>query len=161
MLLTVNRNAALGNGTREKGEALAEILGGISLEDVEKELSKNGKCASLVIFAGVEDVEVLTLLKNPDFCQLVNKTGEKTDEKAKKPTKKKVAKKKPAKKKTTENSVDLLGLSDGVAEKLNAAGLKTAEDVLEYGNKNKGLASIEGIDEVAQDEIIRVLKDRI
>lgn len=160
MLLTVNRNAALGNGTREKGEALAEILGGISLEDVEKELSKNGECSSLVIFAGVEDVEVLTLLKNPDLCQLVNKTGEKTDEKAKKPTKKKTAKK-PAKKKPTANSVDLLGLSDGVAEKLNAAGLKTAEEVLEYGNNNDGLTSIEGIDEVAQDEIVRVLKDQI
>ena len=156
MILTVNRNAALGNGTREKGEALAEILGGISLEDVEKELSKNGECASLVIFAGVEYVEVLTLLKNPDFCQLVNKT----DEKAKKPTKKK-ATKKPAKKKPTANSVDLLGLSDGVVEKLNAAGLKTAEEVLEYGNNNEGLTSIEGIDEVAQDEIVRVLKDQI
>lgn len=148
--LVVKRPAALGNGTRPKDFILAMI--DVSYDDVGElpkcawEQSLKGFEDKIDLNDGVDLVEVVNALRSISSgnVQLVDPTASEPTSDGPLPS--------------GEVPIEELDLKSSVIEKLVSAGLKSVQQVIDFGDKHKGLTSIDGIGESTEAEVIEAVR---
>jgi hypothetical protein len=164
--IVLTRNAALGNGNRKQGDVLGQIekppgeavhdaIRCSTLADLESRTGIKAEAAD-----GVEDLEIITALINGLFR--ISKS--KPDPVEAKPIEEAAAE--PAEdvedagleSDSDDDSIESLGLTQGLADALKGAGLDTITRVIEFGVEHDGLESIAGIGPTAEGRIVKAIE---
>lgn len=163
LIITAGPSLALGNGTRRQGFCLADVdcdepqaVLDAAFNSLSRSLDVLRKVCAVEPREGVEPVEILTLLRNSHQCELRPA-----------PTPVAGGSREPSETRSGDDgpSVELrstpiadLKLPKPIREALEAAGLKTAGDVVDYGEANQGLTKIEGIREPTEAKVVEALR---